>query len=149
MASSSIPFIHHHDPADYVPIGPRFSNAVLQTLLVLLKRQPPPGKKLLILGTSSSKVRTPCLVFPHRTRDPSMLLVLILDYRHKQDVLEAMEFMEVFNAVVSLPNVEVIPPLLLLLLLRFAGPNLSSPQSLLLLLCFEYQVWCRGGAGAG
>jgi vesicle-fusing ATPase len=42
--------------ADYVPIGPRFSNAVLQTLLVLLKRQPPPGKKLLILGTSSSKV---------------------------------------------------------------------------------------------
>merc|ERR1712000_56554 len=62
---------------DYVPIGPRFSNAVLQTLLVLLKRQPPPGKKLLILGTSSSK-----------------------------DVLEAMEFMDVFNAVVHLPNVE-------------------------------------------
>ncbi len=41
---------------DYVAIGPRFSNAVLQTLLVLLKRQPPPGKKLLILATSSSKV---------------------------------------------------------------------------------------------
>lgn len=41
---------------DYVPIGPRFSNAVLQTLLVLLKRQPPPGKKLLIFATSSSKV---------------------------------------------------------------------------------------------
>jgi hypothetical protein len=118
----------HHDPADYVPIGPRFSNAVLQTLLVLLKRQPPPGKKLLILGTSSSKVRTPCLVFPHRTRDPSMLLVLILDYRHKQDVLEAMEFMEVFNAVVSLPNVEVT----LLLLLRFAGPSLTSPIPLAL-----------------
>merc|ERR1712024_150838 len=29
---------------DYVPIGPRFSNAVLQTLLVLLKKTPPsPG----------------------------------------------------------------------------------------------------------
>jgi vesicle-fusing ATPase len=62
---------------DYVPIGPRFSNAVLQTLLILLKRQPPAGKKLLIIATSSSK-----------------------------DVLEAMELMDAFNAVVHLPNVE-------------------------------------------
>jgi len=62
---------------DYVPIGPRFSNAVLQTLLVLIKRQPPTGKKLLIFATSSSK-----------------------------DVLEAMGFHDVFNAVLHLPNVE-------------------------------------------
>ena len=27
---------------DYVPIGPRFSNLVLQALLVLLKKPPPP-----------------------------------------------------------------------------------------------------------
>ncbi len=27
---------------DYVPIGPRFSNLVLQALLVLLKKLPPP-----------------------------------------------------------------------------------------------------------
>ena len=26
---------------EYVPIGPRFSNAVLQTLLVLIKKLPP------------------------------------------------------------------------------------------------------------
>lgn len=39
---------------EYVAIGPRFSNAVLQTLLVLVKRQPPVGKKLLIIGTSST-----------------------------------------------------------------------------------------------
>jgi len=39
---------------DYVPIGPRFSNAVLQTLLVLLKKIPPDeGRKLLVLGTTS------------------------------------------------------------------------------------------------
>ena len=39
---------------DYVPIGPRFSNTVLQTLLVLLKKPPPDeGRKLLILGTTS------------------------------------------------------------------------------------------------
>jgi vesicle-fusing ATPase len=27
---------------EYVPIGPRFSNVVLQTLIVLLKKTPPP-----------------------------------------------------------------------------------------------------------
>lgn len=38
---------------EYVPIGPRFSNVVLQTLLVLLKRSPPMGRKLLVIGTTS------------------------------------------------------------------------------------------------
>lgn len=39
---------------DYVPIGPRFSNAVLQTLLVLLKKIPPDeGRRLLVFGTTS------------------------------------------------------------------------------------------------
>eukprot|EP00539_Tryblionella_compressa_P007397 CAMPEP_0178763970 /NCGR_PEP_ID=MMETSP0744-20121128/17509_1 /TAXON_ID=913974 /ORGANISM="Nitzschia punctata, Strain CCMP561" /LENGTH=758 /DNA_ID=CAMNT_0020419049 /DNA_START=105 /DNA_END=2381 /DNA_ORIENTATION=+ len=40
---------------DYVPIGPRFSNAVLQTLLVLLKKIPPDeGRRLMVIGTTSS-----------------------------------------------------------------------------------------------
>ncbi|XP_071509886.1 vesicle-fusing ATPase-like [Diadema antillarum] len=39
---------------DYVPIGPRFSNLVLQALLVLLKKAPPKGRKLLIIGTTST-----------------------------------------------------------------------------------------------
>ena len=39
---------------DYVPIGPRFSNTVLQTLLVLLKKIPPDeGRRLLVIGTTS------------------------------------------------------------------------------------------------
>ncbi|KAB5560602.1 hypothetical protein DKX38_005559 [Salix brachista] len=38
---------------EYVAIGPRFSNIISQTLLVLLKRLPPKGKKLLVLGTTS------------------------------------------------------------------------------------------------
>lgn len=38
---------------DWTPIGPRFSNAVLQTLLVLLARRPPKGRRLLIVATSS------------------------------------------------------------------------------------------------
>ncbi|KAG7280616.1 hypothetical protein CRUP_023235 [Coryphaenoides rupestris] len=40
---------------DFVPIGPRFSNLVLQALLVLLKKPPPKGRKLLIIGTTSRK----------------------------------------------------------------------------------------------
>jgi vesicle-fusing ATPase len=40
---------------EYVPIGPRFSNTVLQTLLVLLKKIPPDeGRRLLVLGTTSN-----------------------------------------------------------------------------------------------
>ncbi|KAK7848033.1 vesicle-fusing atpase [Quercus suber] len=38
---------------EYVAIGPRFSNIISQTLLVLLKRLPPKGKKLMVIGTTS------------------------------------------------------------------------------------------------
>ncbi|GMN50792.1 hypothetical protein TIFTF001_019957 [Ficus carica] len=38
---------------EYVAIGPRFSNIISQTLLVLLKRLPPEGKKLMVIGTTS------------------------------------------------------------------------------------------------
>ncbi|KAJ2705739.1 transport between ER and Golgi ATPase protein [Coemansia sp. IMI 203386] len=40
---------------EWVPIGPRFSNGVLQTLLVLIKKQPPSGRRLLIIGTTSER----------------------------------------------------------------------------------------------
>ncbi len=39
---------------EYVAIGPRFSNVVLQALLVLIKKMPPFGRKLLIIGTTSA-----------------------------------------------------------------------------------------------
>lgn len=37
---------------EYTPIGPRFSNVVLQTLMVLVKSIPPLGRRLLILATT-------------------------------------------------------------------------------------------------
>ncbi|KAI9815624.1 MAG: transport between ER and Golgi ATPase protein [Thelocarpon impressellum] len=40
---------------DWVPIGPRFSNVVLQTLMVLLRKQPPKGRRLLILATTTER----------------------------------------------------------------------------------------------
>ena len=60
---------------DYVPIGPRFSNIVLQALLVLLKKLPPPGRKLLIIGTTS-----------------------------RRDVLQEMEMLTTFNTVIHVSN---------------------------------------------
>uniref|UniRef100_A0A8D0H162 Vesicle-fusing ATPase n=1 Tax=Sphenodon punctatus TaxID=8508 RepID=A0A8D0H162_SPHPU len=60
----------------YVPIGPRFSNLVLQALLVLLKKSPPHGRKLLIIGTTSRK-----------------------------DVLQEMEMLDAFSTTIHMPNI--------------------------------------------
>lgn len=38
---------------EFSQLGGRYSNAILQALLVLIKRPPPQGKKLLIIGTTS------------------------------------------------------------------------------------------------
>ncbi|KAH7105310.1 AAA-domain-containing protein [Auriculariales sp. MPI-PUGE-AT-0066] len=40
---------------DWVPIGARFSNAVLQALLVLFGSRPPEGRRLLIIATTSTR----------------------------------------------------------------------------------------------
>ncbi|CAL8271585.1 unnamed protein product [Lota lota] len=61
---------------DYVPIGPRFSNLVLQALLVLLKKPPPKGRKLLIIGTTSRK-----------------------------DILQEMEMLDAFSTSIHVPNI--------------------------------------------
>lgn len=40
---------------EWVPIGPRFSNAVLQNMMVLLRKNPPKGRRLLILATTTER----------------------------------------------------------------------------------------------
>ena len=40
---------------EWVPIGPRFSNPILQTLVTLLRKQPPKGRRLLILATTTQR----------------------------------------------------------------------------------------------
>lgn len=40
---------------EWVPIGPRFSNPVLQALSVLLGKRPPKDRRLLVLATTSNK----------------------------------------------------------------------------------------------
>ncbi|QDZ23752.1 N-ethylmaleimide sensitive fusion protein [Chloropicon primus] len=60
---------------EYVSIGPRFSNPVLQALLVLLKKQPPLGRRLMCIGTTSLA-----------------------------GVMESMELTNVFNVTLNVPN---------------------------------------------
>lgn len=43
------------DIVDWVSIGPRFSNAVLQALKVLLRKPPPNDRKLLVLATTTQR----------------------------------------------------------------------------------------------
>lgn len=40
---------------EWVPIGPRFSNPILQALAVLLRKQPPKGRRILILATTTNR----------------------------------------------------------------------------------------------
>lgn len=61
---------------DWVAIGPRFSNAVLQTLFVFLKKVPPKNHKLLIIGTTSQR-----------------------------DVLRQMDMLDAFDSSIGVPNI--------------------------------------------
>ncbi|KAH9561668.1 hypothetical protein CY35_05G034500 [Sphagnum magellanicum] len=63
---------------EFVSIGPRFSNVILQTILVLLKRIPPKGRKLLVIGTSSVEDR----------------------------ILESMSLLDTFNVHLNVPNLK-------------------------------------------
>lgn len=52
-ASLSLTFFDSIDGMiDYSPLEPRFSNIVLQTLVILTNRVPPKGRMLFILGTA-------------------------------------------------------------------------------------------------
>ncbi|KAK5447874.1 transport between ER and Golgi ATPase protein [Exophiala xenobiotica] len=40
---------------EWTPIGPRFSNAILKSLVALLRKAPPPGRSLLIICTATER----------------------------------------------------------------------------------------------
>ncbi|KAL1922968.1 uncharacterized protein VTP21DRAFT_9344 [Calcarisporiella thermophila] len=61
---------------EWTPIGPRFSNAVLQALIVLLNKRPPKERRLLILATTAER-----------------------------SILEQMGMQEAFSASVHVPNI--------------------------------------------
>ena len=61
---------------EWVPIGPRFSNSVLQALMVLLGKDPPKGRRLLVLATTGER-----------------------------SVLQQLDLFTVFNSDIAVPNV--------------------------------------------
>eukprot|EP00761_Pharyngomonas_kirbyi_P012824 gb/GECH01012851.1/.p1 GENE.gb/GECH01012851.1/~~gb/GECH01012851.1/.p1 ORF type:complete len:771 (+),score=155.62 gb/GECH01012851.1/:1-2313(+) len=90
---------------EYIDIGPRFSNNVLQTLLVLLNKRPPQGRKLLVIGTTSAasvlqhvevvdtfnvSLRVPNLSNPEDTRPVLASLDAFGEDQHLEDALEAL-----------------------------------------------------------
>jgi vesicle-fusing ATPase len=78
---------------DYTPIGPRFSNLVLQALLVLLNQEPPKGHRLLVLATSSSMdfLREVDLV----SRFPK--IVRVRQLRHLDEVMSVADESNLFS----------------------------------------------------
>ncbi|RKF60539.1 Vesicular-fusion protein sec18 [Erysiphe neolycopersici] len=61
---------------EWVPIGPRFLNPVLQTLMVMLTNQPPAPRRILILGTTSQR-----------------------------SALQQLDLQQIFDAEIAVPNV--------------------------------------------
>jgi len=58
---------------EWVQIGPRFSNPILQTLISCLRKQPPNGRRLLILATTTDRTVLQQLgLFRHFNSDVSV-----------------------------------------------------------------------------
>jgi vesicle-fusing ATPase len=73
---------------DYTPIGPRFSNQVLQAMLVLIKKNPPvEGRKLMVIGITS---------IPHLLEDMELTRVFNVSL-HVPDLLEPEEIKTVLK----------------------------------------------------
>ena len=92
---------------EYIRIGPRFSNLLLQTLTVFIKKLPPKkGKKMLIIGTTScaSQMEDLGLVecFDRRIQIPNLtkkeILNVLKNYQCKEDDRE-----KIANLVQNLP----------------------------------------------
>ncbi|KAH8830308.1 vesicular-fusion protein SEC18 [Flagelloscypha sp. PMI_526] len=78
---------------EWTPMGARFSNAVLQTLLVLFTRKPPKGRRLLILATTSIAPILKDLGFGQQF-DTNLRVPPISDVASINEVLKETQFFE-------------------------------------------------------
>ncbi|OJJ44271.1 hypothetical protein ASPZODRAFT_135066 [Penicilliopsis zonata CBS 506.65] len=72
---------------DWVPIGPRFSNTVLQTLMVFLRKQPTKGRRLLILATTTERAILKQLDF-YNSFNSDIMVPNITSYDELRYILE-------------------------------------------------------------
>ncbi|GIL90412.1 hypothetical protein Vretimale_18282 [Volvox reticuliferus] len=118
---------------EYVAIGPRFSNVILQALLVLVKRMPPQGHKLLIIGTTSmndvmesmglNEVFNVSLHVPALRMDEMVKVLRHLDCFSVGDIPEAVNLLTTVNS-------KVVPMKKLLLWLEMARQDVQDGQKL-------------------
>eukprot|EP00249_Psilotum_nudum_P022983 c28712_g1_i1 orf=181-2289(+) len=78
---------------EYVSIGPRFSNLILQTLFVLLKRIPTKSRKLLVIGTSSA-----CEVLNDMGLTEAFNVILNVPELPSEDIRKVLLHLNVFRA---------------------------------------------------
>ncbi|GLC36429.1 hypothetical protein PLESTM_000445600 [Pleodorina starrii] len=119
---------------EYVAIGPRFSNTILQALLVLVKRMPPQGHKLLVIGTTSmsdvmesmglNEVFNVSLHVPALRVDEMVKVLRHLDCFSVMDIPKAVDLLTTFSAK------QVVPMKKLLLWLEMARQDVSEGQKL-------------------
>ncbi|KAF8267436.1 AAA-domain-containing protein [Lactarius quietus] len=74
---------------DWTPVGPRFSNAVLQALMVLMAKRPPKDRRLLVIATSS--LRPMLTDVGLASFDAELRVPPIADLNALDQVLEAVE----------------------------------------------------------
>lgn len=78
---------------NYVPIGPRFSNDILQMLIVNLNKKPPNGRRLLIVGTTSQySILKHMNLVENFTK--TVELKKITDIKELHTVMEKLQFMD-------------------------------------------------------
>jgi vesicle-fusing ATPase len=122
---------------EYVSIGPRFSNAVLQTLLVLLKKTPPTGRRLFIVGTTSLG-----MVMEEMDVAQTFNVAMHVAGLGKEEIKTVLELLGAFKgpeldiAVAELPD--GIPMKKLLLLLDLARQGLPDEEAVI-----PIQTWTR------
>ncbi|KAL4810044.1 P-loop containing nucleoside triphosphate hydrolase protein [Aspergillus unguis] len=92
---------------DYVSVGPRFSNSVLQTLKVLFKKRPPKNRRLLVLATTSERALMKELnIYNSFNSD-----IDVPNVTHHQELRHIMEKSNVFTSQQIAEAMERIEPL--------------------------------------
>lgn len=72
---------------DWVPIGPRFSNTVLQTLMVFLRKQPSKERRLLILATSTERAVLKQLDI-YNSFNSDIMVPNVMSYQELQHIMQ-------------------------------------------------------------
>lgn len=72
---------------DWVPIGPRFSNTILQTLMVFLRKQPTKGRRLLILATTTERAVLKQLDI-YNSFNSDIMVPNVMDYDELRYIME-------------------------------------------------------------